>query len=424
MLRCFYVIRICLRMGKMNTDVVSKRVVIVGGSYYGNRGATLMLKNSIKKIRERLECEVFFDVWTEHIKENRKLCDDSDVNFIEFVPWKFTLIVLPLLLVCRILKKEKRNFSSQTMLGSCRNADLFFDISGISFIDDRKLIFLLYDSLVALPAIWLNKPIIKAAQAFGPFRNPLNRVLAKLILPRITRIYARGYESLLNLKKLGLTNIGLAADIGFYETTPTTIKNFSQFTNMKKPIIGISVSSVVYGKCKKMEIDYVRMLNEFIKYVVCDLKGSVILIPHAIRVEDNIKNNDIPIIKKILENSDSEDVHFFRNIEHPYELRQLISLCDFLLASRFHAMISSLSVGVPVIILGWSHKYQEVLKMFDLTDCYITFSNLNVESMISLFEQLFQRKSSLAKCIVTNIDKVRNLSDVNFTHIPELLLTK
>lgn len=408
----------------MNIDVASKRVVIIGGSYYGNRGATLMLKNSIKKIRESSECDVSFDVWTEHIKENRKLCDDSDVYFIEFIPWKFTLIVLPILLIYRILGEKKKNPSSQTIIGSCYNANFFFDISGISFIDDRKLIFLLYDTFVTLPAIWLNKPIIKAAQAFGPFRNPLNRVLAKLILPRITRIYARGYESLLNLKKLGLTNISLAADIGFYASTPTSRETFSSFPKIRKPIIGISVSSVVYSKCKRMEIDYVKMLNEFINYVICNLKGSVILIPHAIKFDDNIKNNDVPIIKKILENSESEDVHYFRNIEHPYELRQLISLCDFLLASRFHAMISSLSVGVPVIILGWSHKYQEVLKMFDLTDCYITFSNLNVKNMISLFEQLFQKKSTLTKCIVTNIDKVRKLSDINFMSIPELLNTE
>jgi len=62
------------------------RVVIIGGAYYGNRGAELLLKNSIQKIQECVDCQVTFDVWTEHSKENRELCDDSGVNIIEFVP--------------------------------------------------------------------------------------------------------------------------------------------------------------------------------------------------------------------------------------------------------------------------------------------------------------------------------------------------
>ena len=346
------------------TEMPAKRVVIIGGAYYGNRGAALMLKNSIKKIRESVPHHVIFDVWTEHVQENRRLCDDSGVNVIEFVPWKFALIVLPSLLVSLIFTRmlRGRSGSSQSLLESCRRADLFFDISGISFLDERKPIFLLYDTLIALPAIWQNKPIIKAAQALGPFRNFLNRTLAKFILPRITWIYARGTGTLLNLKKLGLTNVDLAADVGFYEATPSYGKELASLGNLRKPIIGISVSSVVYGKCQKMGIDYVRVMKELILYLVDNLTCSIIMIPHAIRRDDSMRNNDVPVIEKILENSKLENIYYFKDIEHPYELRHIISACDFLLASRFHAMISSLAVGVPVIILGWSHKYREVSK--------------------------------------------------------------
>jgi polysaccharide pyruvyl transferase WcaK-like protein len=300
---------------------------------------------------------------------------------------------------------------------------LFFDISGISFLDERKPIFLLYDTLIALPAIWQNKPIIKAAQALGPFRTSLNRILAKFILPRITWIYARGTGTLLNLKKLGLTNVDLAADVGFYEATPNG-KELDSLGNLRKPIIGISVSSVVFGKCQKMGIDYVTVINEIIRYLVDNLRCSIIMIPHAIRSDDSMRNNDVPVIKKILENSKLENIYYYKDIEHPYELRRLISGCDFLLASRFHAMISSLSVGVPVIILGWSHKYREVLEMFDLPECFITFKDLNAQTVIGLFEKLFPKREILRNNICSKIDEVRKLSDVNFMKIPALLDSK
>ena len=39
-----------------------------------------------------------------------------------------------------------------------------------------------------------------------------------------------------------------------------------------------------------------------------------------------------------------------------------------LVASRFHAMVSGLAAGVPTMLVGWSHKYAEVLDYADLTD--------------------------------------------------------
>jgi hypothetical protein len=140
-------------------DISSKRVVIIGGAYYGNRGAELMLKNSIQKIQECVDCQVTFDVWTEHSKENRELYDDSGVNIIEFVPWKFAFFVVPSLIIGIIFKGNMRaeNGTEPVLLGSSRRADLFFDISGISYLDERKPIFLLYDTLITLAGCLVKK---------------------------------------------------------------------------------------------------------------------------------------------------------------------------------------------------------------------------------------------------------------------------
>jgi hypothetical protein len=143
-------------------------------------------------------------------------------------------------------------------------------------------------------------------------------------LPRLSRIYARGAESLENAKKLGLPNVELAADVGFFEAKPNSGQEFVFIKNIRKPIVGVSVSSVVYEKCQNMGIDYIKCISEFIRYLVDNLQCSVIIIPHAVRKGESMRNNDTPVIKRILKISQGEHVHYFNTVERAYDLRRLI----------------------------------------------------------------------------------------------------
>ncbi len=48
------------------------------------------------------------------------------------------------------------------------------------------------------------------------------------------------------------------------------------------------------------------------------------------------------------------------------ELRRLVRVCDVVGVSRFHAMVGALAESVPVAVMGWSHKYAEVMDSFGL----------------------------------------------------------
>ena len=49
-------------------------------------------------------------------------------------------------------------------------------------------------------------------------------------------------------------------------------------------------------------------------------------------------------------------------------IQQIIQGANLVVTSRFHSMVSSLSLGVPVYVIGWGHKYLQVLKSFTLED--------------------------------------------------------
>jgi polysaccharide pyruvyl transferase WcaK-like protein len=44
----------------------------------------------------------------------------------------------------------------------------------------------------------------------------------------------------------------------------------------------------------------------------------------------------------------------------------ILSHCAMVIGSRFHVLVLGLSASVPVVALGWSHKYEELLADFGL----------------------------------------------------------
>ncbi len=62
-------------------------------------------------------------------------------------------------------------------------SDVLLDIGGITFSDGREK-YLPFNILSIWPAMLLGVPVVKLAQAVGPFKNPLNRFLRKDFLFR------------------------------------------------------------------------------------------------------------------------------------------------------------------------------------------------------------------------------------------------
>ena len=73
---------------------------------------------------------------------------------------------------------------------------------------------------------------------------------------------------------------------------------------------------------------------------------------------------------------------------NPRELRLLIGKFNLFVGSRFHSMVSSLAMKVPTLVVGWSHKYKEVLEMFNLSKYAFDHKLLTTEKIIKEFNTL------------------------------------
>ena len=249
-----------------------------------------------------------------------------------------------------------------------------------------------------------------------------------MILPKIKVICARGQGTYDNLKGIGIEkNVRLCADGAF--TMPSSEKWDKEVDRVcaedsfyQKDVIGLSISSVVEKKCAKLGINYRDIMVEFVEY----LNGqgyNVLFIANAARINsDKPRNNDLMIGDSIYEGVKNKDmVRWYHKEMDAEEIRAYIGKCRVLVASRFHAMIGSLEQKVPVLLVGWSHKYQEVLDMFGLGQYAIDFSNLNKEKLVAEFENFMKEEQTIRNQIEEHYDDVIASSAKNIQYISEAI---
>jgi polysaccharide pyruvyl transferase WcaK-like protein len=102
------------------------------------------------------------------------------------------------------------------------------------------------------------------------------------------------------------------------------------------------------------------------------------------------------------------------------ELRHLVALSSVLVTSRFHAMISGLATSTPTVVVGWSHKYREVLDDFGLSSLGLDSSALNQPSEIAdIVGRVLSTRDELSQQISAALPSVKVRSLRNFSAIAE-----
>ena len=64
-------------------------------------------------------------------------------------------------------------------------------------------------------------------------------------------------------------------------------------------------------------------------------------------------------------------------------------------------VVGSFNVGVPAIAVGWNHKYDEFLKLYDQQNLNLAFSNLLVDKAmeeVNVFEQNDFLRDDINEC--------------------------
>ena len=86
---------------------------------------------------------------------------------------------------------------------------------------------------------------------------------------------------------------------------------------------------------------------------------------------------------------------------NPLVAKAIIKSCEAIIASRFHALVSALAQGVPVIGFTWSHKYEELLADYGCPECLLPLSaaRAKVDETLQLIADASQRSELAARLV-------------------------
>jgi polysaccharide pyruvyl transferase WcaK-like protein len=404
------------------------RICILGVTVSGNKGGEAMLY-SIMHNMERLAGPCVYDLISVYPAQDRRRRLPANLRIVAGKALTMLGFVLPVTLVAWPLRRlaiVRRCVGGLPVFRSIRRADVVIDCSGIAFMDGRGAALLLYNLSLCLPAVLLGRPIIKVAQALGPFERSLNRCCARLALRRMDRVIARGATTGEHLRQLGLTNYEVCADTAFVmpvgAAATAEAVDILRAAASGRDLVGLSPSTVVDDACRGRGVDYAGILARFAEDLVEQGYG-VVLIPHSIRpLATTRKNNDILVCRAVIERmkSDRHVLLVDRDLDAG-ALRALIGRMRFCVVSRFHAMVSALAVKTPLLLIGWSHKYREVMRMFDLEDLAMGYEELSPAALADRFARLVAAEAAVRAKLEDRLPAAEAGAMRNFERAVELM---
>lgn len=402
------------------------RIAIIGAALSANKGAAAMVESVMARLPHEMGA-CHFDVLTTYPDADAsRVPAGADAAIVGLQPLRLALVEFPIACLAMVARKVRiplswvRSRGCRTMLDSA----VVVDVAGISFADGRGFAIVVYNAFMTGVPLLLGVPVVKAAQALGPFQTVPNKWLAKLVLRRVKTVCARGARTREHLDSLGGINAVDVADLAFSLDEAGEMPDAVSFLlgSIDSNFIVVMPSAVVKGIFESKGGNYVSAMASLVTEIRSKTGRSVVIAPHSYRAGlPEGRMNDGPVCKEVAEAcvGDPQVLGLDSDLTAG-ELRHLVALGSVLVTSRFHAMISGLATSTPTVVVGWSHKYREVLDDFGLSSLGLDSMALNDPSEIAdVVARVLSTKDELSQQISAALPAVKVRSLRNFSAIAE-----
>ncbi|MGG7566783.1 polysaccharide pyruvyl transferase family protein [Rhodovulum sp. DZ06] len=204
-----------------------------------------------------------------------------------------------------------------------------------------------------------GKPVILLPQALGPFETPRTRAAFARTAAAADVIYARDGVSLSHARRAapGAGTLALCPDM----TLPVGVERVAAAPDA--PLILVpNVRMLDQGG--RDEGAYLSLLEAAARAAAAEAR-PVRIVVHDARGEDRALAAALAGRLADLPGFGADAAAAIVEEADPLALKRILSRAALVVGSRFHALVAALSCGVPCLGIGWSHKYDELMRDLD-----------------------------------------------------------
>lgn len=344
-----------------------RNIIITGGELF-NKGAQTMTFITVNEVKTRFPDHEIYVLSEMDLQRPEKERKQYAFRFMGWYPIKFAKCQSNIFL--RFICMARNGKELREAEAIYKNTDMMIDISGYALGSNWSYQYCnnYLDHLEFAHAFRI--PVYLMPQSFGPFDfngdagARLEKRIRKL-LPGVRVVCARekaGYDELINKYRLG--NIRLAGDL-VLNNKEIDLKNiFRVIPDLNVPHIEKDSVGIV-PNVRTIEAGGEGAVLELYDAAIAELleeEKMIYLLSHS--------TQDRELCKIIKSHFAGENRVILLNQEfNCFEFSKIVRQFQFVIASRFHAIVHAYKNGIPCISLGWAIKYHDLLAEFG-QECY------------------------------------------------------
>lgn len=363
--------------------------VLITGAQFRNKGAQSMLYSVVSELNTRYDNITLYyipiDDFKKYIPEdyrfiitydNKAYLDRmhrADLFVKKFVQCFFDSLRLAAKWKARGVKKYS---------DVIKHVDVLIDISGFALSDEfhpatnKRYLRYIED------AKKYRAKVILMPQSFGPFhyeeaKHEIDQKI-KSVLPQVDLIFAREREGKSYLENIyHLSNVEISLDTVLQTSGLKRDRIFVNQPTRDLPIletknnVGIipNIRTLWRGDRSKVLKTYEEIINKLL-----DLGRNVYIFNHS---------NDLEPCKKIYAVFEGvEGVHLIENEMDCIEYSEFVQNFDYIITSRYHAIVHAYKEHIPAVILGWAVKYVELAENFDQSQYVFDLDKCDIHEVL------------------------------------------
>ncbi len=266
----------------------------------------------------------------------------------------------------------------------------------------------------------MGKITMLYSQSIGPFGNKAQEMLAGRILRKMKLIITRESISKDLLLEMGVEKdrISASVDAAFLvrKQNPISAPLPPEFKDIRKdfqgPLIGVTARAWLG---KKAQDNFERQLARTLDIIARKYDARIVFVPQA-TIERHADDDRI-VQKRIWEMMGRKDRAI--NLRGAYDFRTLLSIyenLDFMIGTRFHSAIFSLTARVPALVIAYEHKATGIMKDLGLEEWVADIDKLDGEAFAGMFDSLHQERDAylarLDRSLPAYLDIASNSADM------------